>query len=282
MSWKNLSESLLMSASQCWFSKVPTSQTELVTLLKQSNLLKTEEIAKVMEANDRKSFAFGPGIYENKPLTIGNNEVMTTPSTHAITLELLFPFIKTPCKILDIGCGTGYLSYCLSMLNPNGNVLGVDFHKGLIAKAQSLNTHNNLTFRQCDAFEVIEDDFNIVNVGFAASEELYKNLVEKVNNGVLLCPVARNRVVWVLNFEGGEQELGEVGFSEMRVPQNFKVELESIEETIKKMYFEVEQRIGKRPNIGDLPSEIHEILRKRRVLQAKAKRFGSPQPKDNP
>ena len=251
---------------------MPTSQLELVSQLKQANILKTPQVILSMQNCDRHIFTNDKDPYENKPLNIGHDEVMTTPSTHAITLELLFSFIKKNCKILDLGCGTGYLSQCLAELNYEGTVLGVDFHKGLIAKAKSINSHKNLEFRHCDAFEVIEDNYNIINVGFAASEDLYKHLIEKVNNGALLCPVVRNGIPWIFNHENKEEILGEVGFSPMRVHQDLKIKLEEIEKKIMDIYKETEQNIGKRPNINDFPKEIHEILRQRRVLQAKLKR----------
>ena len=58
----------------------------------------------------------------------------------------------------------------------------------------------------------------------------------------------------------------------MRVHQDLKIKLEEIEKKIMDIYKETEQNIGKRPNINDFPKEIHEILRQRRVLQAKLKR----------
>ena len=279
MSLKALSEGLLLSASQCWFSKVPASQIELVSFLKQSGILKTPEVISTMEKHDRRIFTTEESVYENKPLNIGNGEVMTTPSTHALTLELLYPSISQS-KILDLGCGTGYLSQCFAHLNPQGMVRGVDFHKNLINRAKEINKHPNLEFRHCDAFEIIDDHFDIIHVGFAASEDLYKFLVEKANNRLLLCPVKREEVIWVVNYENKEQVIGEVGFSEMRVHENLKVELEGIEKVIKKLYDDTEKVLGRKPHISEMPSEIHGILKKWRQVQAKAKKMESYQVAD--
>jgi protein-L-isoaspartate O-methyltransferase len=272
MSWKYVSESLLLSASQCWFSKIPGSQAEMVECLKNSNILKIPEVIECMQKHDRSLFGQDKEVYNNKPVPIGNDEVMTTSSTHAFSLEILYSAIQTNSKVLDVGCGTGYISQCLAYLNPYGSVIAIDIHKNLILKAKKINTHSNLEFRHCEAFEVIEDQFDVIHVGFLASEDLYTHLCDKIGTGRLLCPVLRNTPTWVLRDKGQEYLLGDVGFSPMRVAENLGLVLDNIEAEIKQMYSETEKIIGRKPNITDLPKEIHEILRKRRVVQAKIKK----------
>ena len=222
-----------------------------------------------MEACDRQLFTTEATPYDNKPLNIGNHEVMTSPSTHALTLEILYQFIHPSCRILDVGCGTGYLSQCFARLNPTGKVLGIDFHRDLITKAKKIHGLSNLEFRHCDAFEVIEDEFDIINVGFAANEELFKNMREKADKGALLCPINNN---WVLCVNKEKHFLGEVGFSLMRAYENTQEKLEEIDCKIKEIYNQTEKILGRKPNINDLPKEIHEILKERRRIQAKIKK----------
>lgn len=50
--------------------------------------------------------------------------------------------------ILDLGCGDGILTEQLSLLVPDGYVLGIDASVGMIEKAEQ-NVHDNLKFRQC-------------------------------------------------------------------------------------------------------------------------------------
>lgn len=66
--------------------------------------------------------------------------------------------------------------------------------------------------------------------------------------------------------------LGEVGFSLMRAYENTQEKLEEIDCKIKKIYNQTEKILGRKPNINDLPKEIHEILKERRRIQAKIKK----------
>lgn len=266
MSLKNLTDSLLLSASQCWFSKTPTSQQDLALALHSANLIKTPPVLKCLSSIDRAHFTSDPNPYDNKPHPIGNGEVMTSPSTHSLILELLHNPIQNSSKILDLGCGLGYISQCISFLNPSVQIIAIDIHKDLIIKARKLSNCQNIDFRQCEAHEIVEDQFDTINVGFNASLALFEQLCWKVGKGTVLCPVEGR---WVY-FDGNEKiDLGEVGFSQMRVLEDLEGELGELEAKIKELYFETEKKIGRRPNVGDLPKEMHEILNKRRRIQNK-------------
>lgn len=268
MSLKNLSESLLLSASQCWFSKAPISQVDLSKALRSANLIKNPAIFECFSQIDRKNFTNDPEPYANKPCSIGNNEVMTSPSTHCLILELLYNPIQNSSKILDLGCGVGYISQCFSVLNPGSQVIAVDIHKELINKAKTLNKFVNIDFRHCEAHEIVEDEFDTINVGFNANPSLFEQLCWKVGKGTVLCPVDGR---WIY-FDGSEKtDLGEVGFSPMRVLENLEEELTELENIIKDLYFQTEKSIGRRPNVADLPKEMHDLLNKRRKIQSKIK-----------
>jgi len=266
MSIKNLSESLLLSASQCWFSKTPTSQQDLALALSSVNLIKTPSVLKCLSSIDRAHFTSDPNPYDNKPHPIGNGEVMTSPSTHSLILELLHDSIQNSSKILDLGCGLGYISQCISFLNSSSQIIAIDIHKDLIVRAKELSTSSNVDFRHCEAHELVEDQFDTINVGFNASSALFDQLCWKVGKGTVLCPVEGR---WVF-FDGTERiDLGEVGFSQMRVLEDLEGELGELEGKIKEIYFEVEKRIGRRPNVGEFPKELHELINKRRRVQNK-------------
>lgn len=158
--------------------------------MNQVNLIKTSQISEVLLKIDRSNFTDDLNPYENKPKTISCGEVMTSPSTHALTLEILLPSILNAKKILDIGCGTGYLSQCFALTNPNASVMAIDIHKDLIEKAKSLSNLPNLIFNRCEAHEITDENFNVINVGFAAPKALHEFLTDKLEtNGILLCPV---------------------------------------------------------------------------------------------
>lgn len=58
--------------------------------------------------------------------------------------------------ILDLGCGDGVLTEKLSLLVPNGYVLGIDASLGMIETAKKCK-HNNLSFKHMDINSM---DFN--------------------------------------------------------------------------------------------------------------------------
>ena len=66
--------------------------------------------------------------------------------------------------ILDLGCGDGILTEQLSLLVPNGYVLGIDASVGMIEKAEQ-NVHDNLKFRHMDINEM--DFYNEFDVIFS-------------------------------------------------------------------------------------------------------------------
>lgn len=64
--------------------------------------------------------------------------------------------------ILDLGCGDGYLTEQLSMLVPNGKVLGIDASAGMIKTAKEIH-RNNLEFIHMDINELhFSNEFNII------------------------------------------------------------------------------------------------------------------------
>lgn len=70
--------------------------------------------------------------------------------------------LKGDETILDLGCGDGTLTEQLSLLVPNGYVLGIDASAGMIKTAKQ-NVHDNLRFEEMDINKMnFENEFNIV------------------------------------------------------------------------------------------------------------------------
>lgn len=100
-------------------------------------------------------------------------------------------------SILDLGCGDGILTEQLSLLVPEGYVLGIDASVGMIEKAKQ-NVHDNLGFRHMDINEMdFDSDFDVIFSNAALHwvkdhNKLLKNTYTALKHGGI--------VVW--NFAG--------------------------------------------------------------------------------
>ena len=101
---------------------------ELIKGMKQSGVLRSEEVAKAFKHVDRKLFIpseYAQFPYLDRPLPIGEKQTISQPSTVAFMLELLD--VKKGDKILDIGSGSGWTTGLLgSLTGKEGSVEGVE------------------------------------------------------------------------------------------------------------------------------------------------------------
>jgi protein-L-isoaspartate(D-aspartate) O-methyltransferase len=87
------------------------------------------------------------------PQGIGSGQTVSAPHMHAHVLEEILPYLerskKETLKVLDVGCGSGYLTATFgrwfhgaapgsTILNRPGKVYGMDIYKSLV----ELSTHN--------------------------------------------------------------------------------------------------------------------------------------------
>jgi len=90
---------------------------DLIKGLVMEGVIKNMEVAKAMEAVDRKYFA--PHLpYIDTPQSIGFGATISAPHMHAYALEYLYPKLKTSKYVLDVGSGTGYLTAAMAYLVP--------------------------------------------------------------------------------------------------------------------------------------------------------------------
>ena len=139
---------------------------------------------------------------------------------HAHVLEEMIPYLlpkttndhATPVKILDVGCGSGYLTACLgrlvhsqqsssSILGRPGKVFGVDIYPELVARSKrniqsspidkELLESGTIQLSVGNGWQGLSDEapFDAIHVG-AAAEELPKALAVQLKvGGVLIVPI---------------------------------------------------------------------------------------------
>ncbi len=103
------------------------SNQELVKNLLAANIIKTKRVEHAMSQVDRFYYAANKGqAYQDAPHGIGSNATISAPHMHASCLEYLLPSLKEGSCVLDVGCGSGYLTSCFAKLvGPTGKVVGI-------------------------------------------------------------------------------------------------------------------------------------------------------------
>mmetsp|Transcript_20270 Transcript_20270/g.61548 ORF Transcript_20270/g.61548 Transcript_20270/m.61548 type:complete len:282 (-) Transcript_20270:148-993(-) len=125
------------------------SNEELVRNLAAGHIVKTEIVERSMLATDRALFVpeeQKAHSYEDSPQFLGFPQAtISAPHMHAAALEYIVPSLEAraaagaPCRVLDVGSGSGYLlaaAYRLGTeLCGHGNcqVVGIEIHEGLAA-----------------------------------------------------------------------------------------------------------------------------------------------------
>ncbi|XP_040172444.1 protein-L-isoaspartate(D-aspartate) O-methyltransferase isoform X1 [Anopheles arabiensis] len=168
-----------------WRSKGST-QAELIRLMQDFNVIKTEAVAQTMIATDRKYYVpANVPQYQDEPQRIGHGATISAPhmvwlfsntsvrsfffsffqqkvgnrernfNEHAYALELLQSYLKPNSKVLDVGSGSGYLTACFARFihrDPaaTGYAVGIEHHPQLV----TLGRHN-----------IGQDDQSLIDTG---------------------------------------------------------------------------------------------------------------------
>merc|ERR1711916_141370 len=87
---------------------------------------------KAMKKVDRGNYA-PDRPYEDSPQPIGYQATISAPHMHAHAVQHLLPNANNPnAKILDVGCGSGYLAAVFARLNPTSKIYAIDYIPELV------------------------------------------------------------------------------------------------------------------------------------------------------
>jgi protein-L-isoaspartate(D-aspartate) O-methyltransferase len=108
------------------------TNAELIDNLATANIIKSELIKNAFKSVDRGNYA-PSNPYQDGPQGIGFQVTISAPHMHAHALENLQNVItKEGSRVLDVGCGSGYLAAVMSRFNPSATIFGIDYIPQLV------------------------------------------------------------------------------------------------------------------------------------------------------
>ena len=113
---------------------------ELVSYLFNNQSIHSPKVIAVMNQVDRKDFTNALVLYD-KPEKLILNQTISAPSIHGRALEALLQNCVPGNRVLDVGCGSGYLTACFMRLlevdtNKQSKVVGIDIYKKMVDLSQ--------------------------------------------------------------------------------------------------------------------------------------------------
>lgn len=170
------------------------SNTELWT-----SLVKERQLRDAFCAVDRSYFVLeGSDPYFDAPQSIGYNATISAPHMHAMALCALS--CGNAKRVLDVGCGSGYIAAVLRKFLPEAQVVAIDYIPELVKFAEKNCQKigiNDIIFRTGNGWNGVKDfaPYDAIHVG-AAPPEIPDALVEQLGvGGRMVIPVGEVNAV---------------------------------------------------------------------------------------
>ena len=158
----------------------PKSMKELAQLLINQGAIQTQKVYDAFINTDRKDYSkYNP--YMNLAQTIEYNAVISQPLLHVTDMEALRDHIFPGARVLDVGCGSGFLCVAFSkMMNDQGLVVGIEHIKELAELSVTNISKSNKELLEKGVIKIFEGDgrlgvkdyapYNAINVGAVSDQ----------------------------------------------------------------------------------------------------------------
>jgi len=179
-----------------WETRSSNNKSLIDGLIRQG-IITSSIVESVMRKVDRGNYSSSQTeAYNDNPHGIGYGQTISAPHMHAMCLELLKDHISKPnSRILDVGCGSGYLTTCFGRIVQsfsNCKVIGIDVVSPLVNWAISNVKKSDADLLDKGIVQIkvgngwqgdIENGpYDGIHVG-AAAESLPQSLVDQLKNG---------------------------------------------------------------------------------------------------
>ena len=203
-----------------------TAQQDLIERLISKHVIYSQKVIHVMACVDRAEFVRNSAdAYQDKPQQIGYNATISAPHMHGHALEWLKDLILPGSTVLDVGCGSGYLSVCFSnLMNDSGLVVGIEHIPELVELSEKniKKSHENLL--KTGRIRIVEGDgrlgcpayapYNAIHVGASAQDSIPVALIDQLApGGRMIIPLGGRETQYIMSVE--KDELGRVTQKQM-------------------------------------------------------------------
>jgi protein-L-isoaspartate(D-aspartate) O-methyltransferase len=165
----------------------------------KAEMIQSNSLIEAMKKVDRANYA-PKSPYEDSPQSIGYRATISAPHMHAHAVQHLLPNANNPnAKILDVGCGSGYLAVVFARLNPTSKVYAIDYIPELVELSQTNIMKSDSDLISSNQIKLITGNgwkgfsegapYDVIHVG-AAAASLPKELTNQLAmNGKMIIPI---------------------------------------------------------------------------------------------